>query len=311
MEPRHLRHLLAVIDAGSVSAAARVLGMGQPALSQSLRALEEDLGTVLLHRRPRGVVPTEEGRLLADEGRRLLAAWDGLADTIRAAAADPTGDLAIGVPTSLGPALSVALAEAVADRFPHVRPRLVEGLSGHIIAWLDAGDLDMGLVFNATDSPTLAVERLAEERLSLVSPLSGRPAGDTVTLAAVAALPLILPGHPHGLRAEVERACAALSLSPRVVMEIDALEHIVTLVAHGRGHTVLSPRVARAALAAGRVAATPIADPAITRTIGLAHSRLRPPSIALRHALPALAPLIRRLVRAAAEDDAPGDAAPG
>jgi len=301
VEPRHLRHLLAVLDAGSVSAAARALGMGQPALSQSLRALEEDLGAVLLHRRPRGVTATEEGRLLAEQARRLLAEWDGLADSIRAATAEPSGDLAIGVPTSLGQAVSVPVAESLAERFPRVRPRLVEGLSGHIIAWLDAGNLDMGLVFNAADSADLAVEPLAEECLCLISPPASRPPGAEISLADVAARPLILPGRPHGLREEVERACTALDLSPRVVMEIDALEHILTLVERGHGHAVLSPRVARAALAGNRIVATPIVGPAITRTIGLAHSRLRPPSIALRHALPALRPLIRRLVRGAAE----------
>ncbi|KAA5606218.1 LysR family transcriptional regulator [Roseospira marina] len=303
MDPRHLRHLLAVLEAGSVSGAARALGMGQPALSQSLRALEEDLGAVLLHRRPRGVVPTEEGRLLAERARRLLAEWDGLADSLRAAAAEPAGVLAIGVPTSLGHAVSVPVAEALADRFPRVRPRLVEGLSGHIIAWLNAGDLDLGLIFNTEDSADLAVERLAEEHLCLVSAPEARPHGPSITLAEVAARPLILPGRPHGLRAEVERAFAALGpgRTPHVVMEIDALDHIVTLVARGRGDAILSPRVARTALGTGRIVATPIVAPTITRTIGLAHSRLRPPSIALRHALPALAPLIRRLVRTAAE----------
>jgi LysR family nitrogen assimilation transcriptional regulator len=165
----------------------------------------------------------------------------------------------------------------------------------------------MGLVFNATDSADLAVDPIAVECLSLISPVGQGPGGGDVALADVAPRPLILPGHPHGLRAEVERAFAALGLAPDVALEIDALDHIVTLVARGRGHAILSPRVACAALSAGRIVATPITGPAITRTIGLARSRLRPPSIALRHALPALVPLIRRLVRGAVAgvDDRP------
>lgn len=299
MEPRHLRHLLAVLEAGSVSAAARTLGMGQPALSQSLRTLEETLGVVLLHRHPRGVVATEEGHLLARQGRRLLAEWDGLADAVRVAVAIPAGPLAIGVPTSLGPAVSVAVIETLVARFPEVRPRLVEGLSGHIIDWLEAGTLDLGLVFNAEDGPALAVEPLAEEALCLVSPADAGPGQAGISLAEIAERPLILPGVPHGLRMEVERAFAALGRPPRVAIEIDALAHIVTLVERGYGHAILSARVAQEALSAGRLVASPIVRPSITRTIGLAHARTRPPSLALRHAQPVLAPLIRRLVRRA------------
>ncbi|ABC22804.1 LysR family transcriptional regulator [Rhodospirillum rubrum] len=296
MDLRQMRYFLAVVDAGSFSAAARALRVAQPALSQSLKRLEDEVGAALLHRLPRGTLPTEEGLLLAAEGRRLLAEWDGLGGLLRARRDDPAGDLAIGIPTSLGPVVSLAVARLVARRLPKVRLRLIEGLSGHIMGWLRDGTLDLGLVFNGETGGDLGVEPLASECLALIAPAaSSLPT--PIPLNAAAALPLILPGPPHGLRDEVERAFASRGLVAKVCLEIDALDPINTLVAEGFGYSILSPRVALQSTGAALVRVIPIIDPPITRRIGLAQARLRPPSIALRHALPLLRPLIGRLVR--------------
>jgi LysR family nitrogen assimilation transcriptional regulator len=298
MDLKQMRYFLAVVDAGSFSEAARRLCVAQPALSQSLRRLEDDLGATLLHRLPRGVAVTEEGATLAREGRRMVAEWEGLAGRIRALGDVPTGELAIGIPTSLGRVVSLPLADLLSERLPRVRLRLVEGLSGHILAWLREGTIDMGVVFNGLDGAELAVEPLATESLALVIPL-GDPSPDQVTLTEAAARPLILPGAPHGLRVEVDGAFAAVGLVPAVPLEIDALDHIVALVARGRGCSILSPRVARQAPEGERVRILPIVDPPITRSIGLAHARTRPPTIALRHGLALARPLVAGLVQGA------------
>jgi LysR family nitrogen assimilation transcriptional regulator len=300
MDIKQMRYFLAVVDAGSFSEAARRLRVAQPALSQSLRRLEEDLGSALLHRLSRGVAVTEEGATLAREGRRMVAEWEGLSERIRALGDDPSGELSIGVPTSLSRVVSLPLVELLCERLPRVRPRIVEGLSGHILAWLREGTIDLGLVFNGEEGADLAVEPLATESLALVVP-RGDPAPDQVTLAEAAARPLILPGAPHGLRAEVERAFAAAGVVPRVPLEIDALDHIVALVARGRGCSIVSPRVARQAPEGRGVRVLSIVDPPITRSIGLAHARTRAPSIALRHGLVLVRPLVTELVLGAVD----------
>lgn len=288
MDLRQLRYFIGIVDSGSLSQAARELHVAQPALSQNLKRLEEELGLPLLLRTRRGIVPTENGERLYERGKALLAQAEMLRHDLRREEAAPRGPVSVGIPTSLGAMLSVPLALAVRRDYPDIRLRVLEGLSGHTLEWLHAGQIDMALVF-ADNAPGLAMTPVATEDLRLVAAagdarlarlIAGRGNG-TVAFSALAGLPLILPGRPHGVREEVEGMARRHGMTLDVVLEMDALEHIKALIAAGAGYTVLSERVAQGGAIPGLTCA-PIADPAITRTIQLAHVADRPLSNAAR-----------------------------
>ncbi|ALG72361.1 transcriptional regulator [Azospirillum thiophilum] len=286
MDLRQLRYFLGIVEHGSISRAAEVLRVAQPALSLHLKRMEEDFGCQLVLRTARGVVPTESGRRLAQRAATLIEAMDGLRDEVRAVEAVPAGPATVGIPTSLGPVLTVPLALAVRRAYPQIRLRVVEGLSGHMREWVLSGQLDLALVFGAKDMGGLETEPVAQEKLHLVGPaddplLRGRSA---IPFAEALALPLILPGRPHGVREEVEHAAMLARSGVTVAMEIDALEQIKALVAEGCGYTVLSERVARYGAVAERLTGLPIADPQIDRSILLAHASGRPMPAAARAA---------------------------
>jgi LysR family nitrogen assimilation transcriptional regulator len=282
MDLRQLRYFVGIVENGSVSRAAEVLRVAQPALSQHLRKLEEDLGCQLMLRTPRGVVPTESGRRLAQQASVILQQVNALRDEVRGLEAVPTGPASIGIPTSLGPLLTVPLALAVRRLYPSVHLRVVEGLSGHMLEWLHGGEVDLAMVFGAEGVPGLATEFIACETLSLVAPLddpliAGRA---QVDLNDILHLPMILPSRPHGVREEVEQAALRVRRSLNVVMEIDALEQIKALVAEGAGYTVVSERVASGGIISQRLARLPIINPQIERRIFLAHASSHPLSLA-------------------------------
>lgn len=284
MDLRQLKYFIGIVEHGSLTRAAEALHVAQPALSLHLKRLEEEFGCALVHRTARGVVPTESGQRLAERARSLLDQMSGLHDEIRGLEAAPSGPAVIGIPTSLGPVLTVPLALEVRRRFPAVRLRVVEGLSGHMLEWVLSGEVDLALVFGAEPPAGLSARLVARERLGLVAArndvtLAGRT---EITLAEALDLPLILPGAPHGVRAEVERAATSQSVEPNVVMEIDALEQIKALVAEGAGYTVLSERYAHFGPEAARLICLPIVAPGIERSISLAHALGRPLSIAAR-----------------------------
>lgn len=284
MDIRQLRYFLGIIECGSLSRAAATLRVAQPALSLHLKRLEEELGCALVLRTARGVVPTDSGRRLAERAAGVVASLDSLRDEVRGIEAAPSGPAVIGIPTSLGSVLTVPLALAVRRRHPGVRLRVVEGLSGHMLEWVRSGDVDMALIFGADRMEGLETVAVAREGLTLTAP-QGDPLmaeRTPIPFGTVLGLPLILPGRPHGVREEVERAALLLDRTPDVVMEIDALDQIKALVAEGAGYTVLSERVARGGAAAARLAFRPIGEPAIERTILMAHAAGRPLSAAAR-----------------------------
>jgi len=284
MDLRQLRYFLGIVEHGSLTRAAEALHVAQPALSLHLRRLEDEFGCTLVHRTARGVVPTESGQRLAIRAAALVEQMGNLRDEIRGLEAAPSGPAVIGIPTSLGPLLTVPLALEVRRRFPSVHLRVVEGLSGHMLEWVLSGQVDMALVFGTEHPPGLATRFVARERLGLVAAKTAAIATgrDRIDLATVLGLPLILPGKPHGVRAEVERAALALHSALDVVMEIDALDQIKALVAEQAGYTVLSERYARFGPEAGNLVCIPIVAPEIERVISLAHASDRPFSIAAK-----------------------------
>ncbi|AWK90090.1 LysR family transcriptional regulator [Azospirillum thermophilum] len=286
MDVRQLRYFLGIVEHGSVSRAAEALRVAQPALSLHLKRLEEEFGCQLVLRTARGIVPTESGRRLAQRAAALVESMDMLRDEVRAVESAPSGPATVGVPTTLGPLLTVPLALAVRRSHPAIRLRVVEGLSGHMLEWVLSGQLDLALVFGAEDMSGLTAEFVARETLHLVGPLAdpllaGRRA---IPFAQALDLPMILPGRPHGVREEVERAALLARGQPTVVMEIDALDQIKSLVAEGCGYTVLSERVARYGPDAARLVSVPIVEPEIDRSIHLAHASGRPLPAAARAA---------------------------
>ena len=297
MDLRQLRYFLGIVEHGSLTRAAEALHVAQPALSLHLKRLEEEFGCPLVHRTARGVIPTESGHRLAIRAASLVEQMGGLRDEIRGLEAAPSGPTVIGIPTSLGPVLTVPLALEVRKRFPAIHLRVVEGLSGHMLEWVLSGQVDMAIVFGAEHPPGLATRFVARERLGLVaarnSPVTaGRK---TVDLATVLTLPLILPGKPHGVRAEVERAAALMRSNLDVVIEIDALEQIKALVAEQAGYSVLSERYARFGPEAAKLDCLPIVNPEIERIISLAHASDRPLTIAAKSVQGILLDLLDRL----------------
>lgn len=115
-----------VVGAGSMSAAARRLGMTPSAVSQTIRALEARTGVLLLHRSTRKLSLTEAGERCLPHCRRLLDAGDAAAASLEQARDAPTGELRISAPAGFGPHLALALSPVLGD-WPALRLRLIVG----------------------------------------------------------------------------------------------------------------------------------------------------------------------------------------
>ena len=282
MDLRQLRYFVAIIQCGSITRASLQLNVAQPALSLHMRNMEADLGVARLFRTAQGVLPTEAGATLLRHAHLILGHFEQAQAEVRGSAAEPAGEVRLGLPSSISQVLGVPLILAARDRYPRVSLRVAEAMSGYVLDWLRAGRVDLGLLYAVVDDRGLRSTSLLTEELVLFGPADSSPTDHAaVPLAALSGRPLVLPSPGHGLRDLLDAAAAegGLRLSPAV--EIDAYASIKAMVERGLGFSVLPAHAVREEVGQGRLRAWPF-DPPLTRTVHLAQPTDRPLSHAAR-----------------------------
>lgn len=157
MDTKKLKYFMAVVEAGSISFAAKQIPIAQPALTRQIHQLEADLGAVLFYRDRKGVSLTQAGHYLYANGKRLLAELEGVATRTQAIANGYHESLSLGISTIHPYIPSItALISRFRSRYPSTQLTLESMLSGPQAAAILAGRLDAGILF---------IERGDESRL--------------------------------------------------------------------------------------------------------------------------------------------------
>jgi DNA-binding transcriptional LysR family regulator len=168
MEIRELRTFMTVAEEGSLSAAARRLHLSQSALSQTIQSLERQLGVQLLIRSSTGVVTTEAGANLLQQGRGLLAEYDRVIAAVAGGDADRPGVLRVGVPLELPPALLPGVLTEVAAVHPLTRVEVSHASTAVQLAELEQGQLDAALARECPADERFDAMLVVEEPLGVV-----------------------------------------------------------------------------------------------------------------------------------------------
>jgi DNA-binding transcriptional LysR family regulator len=192
MNIQQLHYLVAVSDFGSVSAAARSLGVTQPVVSRSIRAFEAEQGVTVFSLRGRRLVPTEAGRAVVDAARDALAAIDTVEQKARKVGGQ--AELAIVATPTNGLLLTTALSE-LGRCDPGLKLRLSRASDAHdVLRSIQQGNAEIGfseLMPWALDHQ-LTSQPIAEMEVVLVSP-PGTDLPESVSWDDVATQPLIMP----------------------------------------------------------------------------------------------------------------------
>lgn len=276
MNFKQLQALVTVAETGNVTQAAQVLNIVQPAVSRQLRLLEEDVGAVLFDRGRHGMKLTDEGRTLVEYARRVLHEIERARAEINPARGTVGGIVTVGLLPSTCSLLSSVLVKSVADSFPGIRIRMSMGYAGTLQTWLETGEIDVALLYDPPQTPTLKVEPLLEESLWVVGlPKHGLQQNQPKALAELVGQALILPSVPHGLRSLVDHAATLKGLDLTVVAETNAMSVQKSLVLGGHGLTILPSIAVVEDVAQGQLTAAPLVEPVLVRKIVLAVSANR------------------------------------
>jgi LysR family nitrogen assimilation transcriptional regulator len=258
---RHLRYFVGIVNAGSLSRAATTLYVAQPALSQQMAELEQELGVALLHRGARGVRPTPAGELLYREAQAILRHVEKLPDIVRNSEGEIAGAVSLGMSSTVASFLAGPFIEACRSALPRVNLSLVTEDSLSLKSRIDAHGLDLAVVFEQEATPGQVPMPLFRQRLFLVDRKKLPSHARAVPLERVAALPLVLASRPNALRSVLDRAFAAAGLQPQVIAETNQLSSMLAAVHSGAGATVVPRGDFSALLGRGTLAATPIEPP--------------------------------------------------
>lgn len=303
MDIRQLRYFVAIVEQGSFSRAAEFLHVAQPALSLHVRNMEADLGTELLFRSPRGVVPTEAGTILLRHARIILDQLTVTEEEIRGHHNDPAGEVRLGVPGTIGQILAVPLITAVHLRYPKIKLRIAEAMSGFILEWMREERVDLAVLYGKADDHGIRTEHLLEEELQFFGPAEGirdepMPVpGSCLGFLEASAMPLILPGKGHGLRDLLDIASEQADVDLNTVIDVDSYGNIKALVAEGFGYSILPQNSIAAEVAEGRLRSWTMDRPTVSRSIHLAHSAGRPMTNAVSVVLALARETLRDLAR--------------
>ncbi len=300
MELRQLRYFVAIVDHGSLSRAAQVLHVAQPALTQQLRQLEEELGAQLMHRSAQGVLSTDAGKLFYEHAQAILKQVGDARSAVNQSATRPAGSVSLALPHSISGALALPLLMATRERYPEITLQLTEELSGNLTEQLKSGRINLAVQFDDGQLGPFACTPLVEETMmylclrgSPFAPPAGGKAGSGIALARALANPLILPGLQHGVRPRIENVARSAGLRIENVIEINSLAILKSALLADMGATILPLAPLLAEVERGDLLATPIDNAAMSRTVTLCASK----NIPLTNATAAVSRLVQEVTR--------------
>jgi len=236
---RHLRYFVKIVEAGSFSRAAALIPVAQPALSQQIAALEEELGVTLLHRSARGARPTAAGAALYTEAASILSRMERIPQIVRSLSGDIQGVVRIGMSSTLASFLAGELMEKCRTALPKISLRFSSDASGQLGVRIRDSSLDLALVFEDEPTTGFARQALFRQRLFVISPRKPGRRPSAMRFEQLADMPLILPAHPNMTRNLLDRLFSEAGITPQVVAETEVFSGMLSAVQAGIGHTIL------------------------------------------------------------------------
>jgi LysR family hydrogen peroxide-inducible transcriptional activator len=262
---------VAVADHRHFGRAAEAVRVSQPGLSSQIADLEQRLGVVLFERTSRRVTVTPAGQEIVDRARSILREIGDLAMVAGLHERELRGPLSVGAIPTMAPYLFPALVRTVRHLWPAVELRLEELQTGRLVAAVESGALDLGLLATPVETGGLHVEEVTDEQFYLVCPETHVLAeGDgPVPVSALADLPVLLLEEGHCLRHHALSVCDRAGAMHAEVGSA-GLSTLTQMVAAGLGVTLIPESALPVEARSGSgVSVRPFEDPAPGRGVAL------------------------------------------
>jgi len=274
---QQVKTFVTVVDSGSFSEAARLLGVSQPAVSMQIQTLEADIGEALLDRRYRRVDLTEAGSALLPHARHILADADQARAEIAALSGEVGGALRIALSTTPGDYIVPRLLGSFTRAFPKIEVSLSVSSTAGVLEEVEAQRADIGMVGARVRGAKADFEELgADELVAIAHPSSELAAAKKVPIAKFIQYPWVQRLADSGTQQVLKAAFSKQGIdveSLNAVVKLGTGEAVVSAVEGGLGVAVVSRYVAEKALQVGAVIEVPVSGFPIERPFYLVSPR--------------------------------------
>lgn len=271
MNFRRLKYFVKIVDIGSLTQAAEVLHIAQPALSQQVATLEGEFNQQLLIRTKRGVTPTDAGKILYTHARAILRQCEQAQLAVHNVGQALSGQVSIGfAPGTAASSITMPLLQAVRAEFPEVVIYLHENSGAVLNEKLINHQLDMAVIYEHSPVAGVSSQALLKEDLFLVG--TQDCPGQSVDVNAIAQI----------------EAFSLRRLTAKVIGEIESIATLTAAIASGMGVAVLPESAARSLCGAVNGWMSRITTPSMSLSLSLnlpARANLSPQAQAVKELL--------------------------
>lgn len=276
MDFRRIQHFINIAELGSVSKAAARLNVVQPALSQSTKRLEAELGVLLFARSRKGMELTEAGHTFLEYAYGILNQFNRAKESLSNTTDKPEGKVSVAMTASALHVLTVPVCQYLADHYPDIKLNIEAGLAGNIQQGFEAGQYDLVLSYLTEPNDSIHREELIREDFFLVTPYDPGNEGADIFFSELNNLPLIIPQEQHGVRAVIMKHAMDQKIKIFTAQVSGALHPTLQLVEAGFGNSLVPWSAIYDRVAQKRLSARKIVDPCLHHTVSMIYPTHRP-----------------------------------
>jgi DNA-binding transcriptional LysR family regulator len=280
MNTKSLRTFIEVSRSGSFSAAARNMGLTQPAVSFQIRSLEKEYGSTLIDRSGGRCTLTDAGASFLRYAQRIVKTEEELQQEMELKRSEVGGSLAVAASNIPGEYIMPSVLAAYKQLYPFTDPRLTIADSGEVLEYIRAGETDLGCVGYREEDDRLEYGVLCSDRLVFIAPPDHPLSRRQINAKDLEGEVMLWREKGSGTRSHMTHILSDLGLEQVIEgsMKLGSTMAVIQAVAAGAGLSLVSLWAAGAYLELGKVAALKLKGPELRREFYYVLLRRRPAS---------------------------------
>lgn len=285
---KQLRAFVAVAESGSFVEACDVVHLSQPALSSTIRNLEESVGGTLLARTTRALALTPEGEMFLHSTKQILDDYDGALEDLHNLFSKQRGKLNIAAMPSFAANRFPYVLVKFRSLYPNINIAIQDVIAEVVVEMVRTERVEFGVSFDPEERGELSFTSLFNDKFVAVLPQYHRLAEEKkIRWESLQTESLVLIQHPSGIRKQIDQVLDSERLNPSIEMEAHQLATIGRMVAEGLGVSIIPSLCIEQMEEIGAVC-RPLVDPEISRDVGIITRSRQPLSVAAQEMISTL-----------------------